>query len=545
MHDTSSRQPELIEALVAHLSAQRSVERFETHLSWILVTGGKAWKFKKALRLDFVDFSTLAARRFYCEQELRLNRRLAPALYLGVDVITGSVTAPVIGGSGEPIEYALRMQAFEQQALWIERVDCGSLSSAEVDALAMQMAAFHQDTDIAPSESDWGSAAAVCAIADDNLATIAGMAGATATAAAIARLAHLTNWQQTQQRMLAMIFDQRKVDGFVRECHGDLHCGNIVTLAGVVLAFDCIEFSEPLRWIDVMSDIAFICMDLDFRGLPALAARLLDCYLAQTGDYAGVAVLPYYRTQRALVRAKIACLRADQQPAATPPPIAGAAAEAARYLAFAVASTLPRPRALIITHGFSGSGKSTLSQHLLELSGAIRLRSDVERKRMAGHAAGDRMAAPVGEQLYAASASEATYVRLALLARQILDAGLPVIVDAAFLQYAQRKIFKDLAGSLGLPFFIVDLQASPAILQQRIVDRMQLQGAQADASDAGPAVLAHQRVHHDPLGPAEMPDVVVVDANVPLDRAVIARSCAPVLQVLDAVLDAVLDTSHA
>ena len=504
------------------------VQCFETHLSWVLVAGAFAYKVKKAVRFEFVDFSTLAARRSCCEAELRLNRRLATDLYLAVEPITGSITHPQLGGSSEAIEYVLKMRAFDQSALWTERIADRSLSSIEVDSLARQIAAFHESTDRAGPASAWGSAAIVQQTADDNLKQLLLLQTGAGEADALKRLAR---WQGDQHTALGSTFDRRKNEGFVRECHGDLHAGNVVTIDGRVAAFDCIEFSDALRWIDVISDIAFIDMDIVCRGMPVLAAQLLDRYLSQTGDYAGLSVLRYYRTQRALVRATVGLLREGQhrstaQDASTGDPEAG---QALRYLRFALHAMKPPVTAIMITHGLSGSGKSTFAQSLLELTGAIRLRSDVERKRLHGVAATAGRVAGVDTGMYAAGSNASTYLHLITLARQVIAAGFAVIVDAAFLGKAQRSAFRALAGELDVPFFLFDLHASPDTLRRRITFR---EASREDPSDATLAVLEHQFRNREPLADDDTTGTIVIDAEAPLDRRTVAQSCKAVLLAL-------------
>lgn len=501
----ANEQATLIRALVTALHTHaHPVLRFETHISTVLVAGEFAYKIKKPVRFDFADFSTLEARRFYCHEELRLNRRLAPELYLEVVPITGTAAAPRMGGRDAPIEFAVKMRAFPQQGLWSERIGHGLLGPAEVDQLARKLAQFHAAAERAAPGQPWGAPALLRQVADDNLALIASLARTPRESAAVARL---RAWQAGQQDRLAPLFAMRQQRGFVRECHGDLHCSNILTFKDKVEVFDCIEFSDALRRIDVINELAFTCMDLEFSGCAGLAARLLDGYLEIAGDYEGLAVLRYYQVECALVRWKIALLRASQ--------LQGEAAarherRAAALMDYTLARAAPAAGALIVMHGFAGSGKSTVAAALVALLGAVRLRSDVERKRMAGISAGERAAAAIGEGLYDPAASAATYARLGELAAAVAEAGLPVLVDACFLQRGQRSQFEQLARRLGVPFVLVDVRASPATLRARVAERA-LRGD--DASDAGVMVLEHQLAHHDPLSAAERARVVAVDTD--------------------------------
>lgn len=519
-------QGTLIHSLVHGLEKMgQQVQLFETHISWIVVAETTAYKFKKAVRLQFLDFSTLDARRFYCQEELRLNRRLAPDLYIDVVAITGSPRHPCIGGPGAPIEYAVKMRTFAQEALWSHRIQKGLLGAAEMDGLAAKIAAFHREASVAPVSSEWGTPDALRSTVEETLGQIAALVP---NGEDRRHVAALEAWHTVQKTALAHFFEQRKRDGYVRECHGDLHTGNILTIADRVEAFDCIEFNECLRWIDVMSDIAFIYMDLRFHREQRLATRLLNAYLEHTGDYEGLRVLRYYTTYRALVRCKVALLRAGQVNG-DPAEVAHCAQSARRYFAFASAGRQPARTAIMITHGYSGCGKSTWAGAIAELVGAIRIRSDVERKRLHGQGGVASAAAALGEGLYAPASTARTYAHLQALTQHIIESGMPVIVDAAFLRTEQRARFAILARALGVPFFIVDIHASEATMQRRIDLRAQ---ARQDASDADRRVLAHQQTHSDPLREDEMPHVLRVNGELAIAADTLRALCGPVMAVL-------------
>jgi hypothetical protein len=525
--DALNAQRLLMQRLVLLLRKESPcVEVFETHISWVLVTQDFAYKFKKAVHFDFLDFSTLDARDFYCREELRLNRRLAPALYLGLTRITGSSEHPRIDAPGTPIEYAVRMHTFPQQALWSQRIAAYCIGAAEIDALATLIGQFHRAAAVAVPDSAWGAPDALKAVADETLAALAALVHAED---GIARLGKINAWQAVQQQALCRVFEQRKMEHMVRECHGDLHGANILTLDGRVQVFDCIEFNESLRWIDVINDIAFACMDLEFHGRHDLAARFLNRYLQMSGDYGGVAVLRYYQLHRALVRCKVTLLRArqlrqDGQDAAEQE------ARAGRYLACACAYVAPSPAAIMIMHGYSGSGKSTFATCVVELIGAIQLRSDVERKRLHGMAATQRAAAAPDTDLYDPTVTRITYQRLLDLTRGLIESGKPVIVDAAFLRSGQRAPFRALARELGVPFFIFGMQAGEAAMRERIVAR-----ADSDASDAGLDILAHQLAQHDPLATEEMRHAVAVDTGAGLEMAAVKKIIEPLLRAMRVV----------
>jgi uncharacterized protein len=472
------------------------VETVETHISRVLLTGRYAYKLKKPLALGFLDFSTLEARRAACEEELRLNRRTAPALYLEVVAITGTPEDPRIGGEGPPIEFAVRMAQFPQAAL-LDRVAArGALDHALIDRLAEALAQFHAAVAVADPRSEFGSPEQVLAPARQNFEQLADRL-------AEPGLTELRRWTEREHERLERRFARRKREGFVRECHGDLHLGNIVLLEGKPTLFDCIEFNAALRWIDLMNEVAFLVMDLMDHGLADLARRFLNAYLEATGDYAGLAVLPFYLVYRALVRAKIAAIRAHQ-PGLDVHGRTRAATETHGYLELAQRLSAPRRRALVITHGLSASGKSTAALELVEASGAVRIRSDVERKRMFGLEANQNSGAGLGTGIYAEDGTRRTYERLAALAREVLEAGFAVVVDAAFLRRAQRDVFAQLARELGVPFAIASCQVPVETLRSRIVAR------RGDASEATLAVLERQLSTQDPLGRDELAGTQVI-----------------------------------
>ena len=482
------------------------VELLQTHISCVLLAGDFAYKIKKPVNLGFLDFSTLAARRFFCEEELRLNRRTAPGVYLDVVAVSGSESAPMLGGSGPAIEYALKMRRFEQDDLLDRMARRGALGPQHVDALALAVAGFHERIERAGPDREFGSAGRILAPALQNFEQMHELLSAKTD---LALLARLRDWTAREHAALARVFDARKRDGWVRECHGDLHLGNIALLEGVPTPFDGIEFSADLRWTDVINEVAFLMMDLIDHRLPRLAYRFLNAYLERSGDYAGVRVLRFYLVYRALVRAKVSCLRA-RQPGIVPREHSDIEQEYRRHLHLAERLTAPRHAALLIMHGPSGSGKTTIAQSLLESLGAVRLRSDVERKRLFGLPADARSGADLDAGLYASVANERTYARLADLAREVLAARYPVIVDAAFLKRSRRERFAELARSEGANFAIASCAASPPTLRERVARR---ERTARDASEAGLPVLERQLATEEPLGADETAHALVIDAE--------------------------------
>ena len=501
------------EAIVAALldpavygSSVDRVEKIETHISYLFLAGTHVYKIKKAVDLGFLDFSTLERRGFYCREELRLNRRLAPALYLEVVPITGSYEHPRLGGPGTPIEYALKMRRFAQEHLLDAMLVRDLLTPNQMDRLAEKIANFHMTADAATGDDPYGSPSAVRAPVLENFTQIR---QTSAAASSPSELVELEKWAINECDRLEATFRARKAGGFVRECHGDFHLGNVALVNGEVTAFDCLEFSANLRWIDVQSEIAFMVMDLQARNRPDLAQRFLNRYLEFTGDYAGLEVLRFYLVYRAMVRAKVHALRGEQ-PHVDAQQRAVALAKHRSYLHLAKRLTQPQRPAIVITHGLSGSGKTTHTEKLLEILPAIRIRSDIERKRLKGLSALARSGSPVSEGLYTPGATELTYARLAELAATVVRAGFIAIVDATFLECARRSHFHRLADSLDVVFMIVEFVTPEAVLRSRVAARQQ-QGT--DASEADLRVLEHQLRTVEPLRPDERIFAVTVDAT--------------------------------
>ncbi|MBL0088996.1 MAG: AAA family ATPase [Ideonella sp.] len=480
------------------------VTLIETHISFVLLCGDVAYKFKKAIRTAFLDQSTRALRLHACEEELRLNRRLAPDLYLSVATITGEPAAPVIGGDGPPIDHAVKMRAFAQADLWAALAARGALGPAQIDELAALLAPFHAQAAVASPNGRLGSAEQVRATVLQNLNELAALATAPVEHDA---LQCLRAWEAQVYPALLPKMAQRLTQGRVRECHGDLHLGNVTMVDGRTTVFDGIEFSDEFRWIDVMGDIAFMAMDLHAHGLAPLAHRFVNAYLESSGDHDGLAVLRYYLVHRALVRAKVSQLRVAQCGAQRPHDAGIARHDAARYLALAQQFSQPTAPMLMLTHGCSGSGKSTLTKALLEELGAVRIRSDVERRRLldqaSGHADDGCSAGLRPNDRYGPAMNAGTHERLRQLARQVLSAGHHVIVDATFVRRDDRDRMRRVAEGLQRRCVILDftIGADLALMRERVRQRS-VQGG--DVSEADEAVLDRQLQTIEPLGEDEL-----------------------------------------
>jgi uncharacterized protein len=480
----------------------------QTHISWVVLTGPYAYKIKKPVNLGFVDFSTLAQRHFFCQEELRLNRRLAPQLYLEVVALYGTPERPHFHGQGAPIEYAVKMAQFAQETLLSHLIAVGQLQVSHIDRLAHEVSAFHARIATADPASRFGTPEAIYQPVQENFQHLFD------TIADPVRQAHTRTLEAWCQRTFAArraTFAARKRDGFVRECHGDMHLGNMLLLDDEVVIFDCLEFNEDLRWIDVASDVAFLTMDLEDRGRPDLAHRFLNGYLEATGDYSLLVLLPFYLTYRAMVRAKVAGIRLGQSHL-SPEEAAHVREAFGSYVDLAERYTRPsRPR-LLMTHGLSGSGKTFATQQLVDATGAIRIRSDVERKRLCGLAPLERSTDRSDLNLYAPDVTERTYAQLAQLAARVVEAGFTVVVDATFLKRAHRDVFRHLAAQLNVPCTILEFRAPAETLRRRVAQR----SAQADdASEADLAVLHGQFTALEPLTADEQASAFTIDTDAP------------------------------
>jgi aminoglycoside phosphotransferase family enzyme/predicted kinase len=490
MAGMAQAQPALPPLLRTLLDPARSplgggrIELMQTHASWVLLADDFAWKIKKPVVLSFLDYGTAEKRRAACSAELRLNRRFAPQLYL-----------EVVDFDGEP---AVKMRRFPEAARLDHVCQRGELRPAHLAALAATLARFHAAAAVAAADSRFGTPAAALAPALENIAELRTLTmappGATPRGLPAAELDALEDWTRKEHARLTPAFSARKASGCVRECHGDLHLGNLVLLGDEVVPFDCIEFNEDFRWIDVASEIAFLLVDLLDHGRPGLACWLLNAWLVECGDFDALRVLRFYMAYRALVRAKVAAIRTCQQEDGQ----AADCPEVRDYLALAAAIAAPPPPSLTITHGLAGCGKTTAASARLladPAASTIRLRSDVERKRLYGLAAHAASGSPLDGGIYTADAHVRTYARLAELAELALGAGWSVVVDAAFLRRDERDMFRALAARHDAAFAILAPQAPAAELARRIEARR----GSGDASEATREVLERQLAWLEPL----------------------------------------------
>ena len=481
------------EALVAHYETHpahwpfepcATLTRITTHSAWVLLSEHFALKIKKPVNFGFLDFSSLKRRRTCCEEELRLNGRFAPDLYKAVVAFRQCGEGfEIVDDLEDGDEFAVLMARFPQAAQLDERLAQGTLPADALRAFGAHWAARQAGFERAREGGPWGTVDAVQKPVAANFLHLWPKVAYLENGAA--RLTALEQQSVEEGAALASRFADRLSQGFIREGHGDLHLKNLCAYQNSIQAFDCIDFSPQLRWIDTVSDLAFLFMDLRARGAHREAFSVLQGWLDASGDHDGIAVLPYYVRYRALVRAKVAALDLAQA-AREAREDCVARLEAQVALAEAPLST----PALVLLQGLSGSGKSYWGQRLGPALGALCLRSDIERKRLLGLPPEARPANPQERAArYSLEMSARTYERLRELTQQHLKSGFAVMVDATFLSADALKSFEALGERLGVPSVLMRCEAPEAVLRDRVRAR---ESAASDPSDADEAVLHAQ-----------------------------------------------------
>lgn len=468
---------ELLASPSTHGGAQ--VERIETHSAIVFLAGARAWKLKRAVRFDYLDFSTADRRRAMCEAEVAINRRAAPRIYRGVAAVTREADGSLaLKGSGAPVDWVVEMNRFDQAGLLDRLAARGGLSHELMDRLASSIARFHAR---ASHRDDHGGPAGMRLVIEGNASGLAEFGAAFLDRALCARL---NDDAASEVARHAALLDARRQAGLVRQCHGDLHLRNIVLLDNEPTLFDAIEFNDELACVDVLYDLAFLLMDLWRQGMEAHANLVLNRYLAYTGELDGLALLPLFLSCRAAVRAKTSATAAAMaKEAARVRDLQRASSE---YLTLAWSLLHPPPPALVAIGGLSGAGKSTLALGIAPtigaVPGAIVLRSDEIRKELCGVPRWQRLM----PQAYGAGISARVYATLAARAAAILRSGHSVIVDAVYGREADRDAIEDVARSLAVRFDGLWLEAPTSTLIERVQSREQ------DPSDADAGVVRAQ-----------------------------------------------------
>jgi uncharacterized protein len=481
-----------------------AIELVQTHTSWVLLTGEFAYKLKRPVRFAFVDFTAAERREFFCREEVRLNRRFAPELYLDVCAITAPAGEARMGGGGPAIEYAVKMRQFRRDQELDRLLADGRIAPGELEIFGRELASIHARLPIAANDSPWATPLRVGELVLGNFAECAHAADVFKSAAQVELLR-----TPLQKRLdsLSHCMAARRVAGRVRECHGDLHARNIVRRDSTLLAFDCLEFDAAFRWIDVADEIAFLLADLSSRDCPDHAHAFLAGYLAASGDYRACRLLPLYQAHRSLIRAKVTALSATGASAAEQVILYE---EWGRLMRVAASVLTPRRPQLLLTSGRSGSGKTWLAGALASRLRAVHVRSDVERKRRAGLAPTTHARSGLGRGLYAPEATEAIYADLLSDAEDVLSGGYDVIVDASFGRRAHRQRFAERAHCLGVQCLVIACEAPLEVLRARIAARSR---TDKDPSDADLEVLNWQLAHHETLDDVERTQAIHADTS--------------------------------
>lgn len=488
-----------------------TVELIQTHVSWIFLTDTHAFKLKKPVNFGFLDFSTVALRHFYCNEELRLNRRLCPDIYEAVVELRESSAGAAFHGSGTIIDYAVMMKRLPADRMLDRLVADGEATVADMERVAAVISNFHAEALRSEYISGFGSTEQILFNWRENFEQLAQFSTTTLPAV---DLEVIKTWVMTFAASNRELFTRRMENGFIRECDGDLHLENICLVDGTPYIFDCIEFNERFRFCDTAADIAFLLMDLDVHNRQDLSDAVISSYLSASGDFELTALIDFYKVYRAVVRGKVESFRLNDE-GITPADKLAAEKRAISYfrLARGYIERLRLPPALFITCGTTGCGKSRLAGQLSFELGIKAFNSDLIRKKLAGIPPETAVRDDYGEGLYAASVSENTYQELARMAGEELASGNSVIVDAGFRDAGQRGKFAALAAQHQAAFIILFLSCDPAEQLRRLILRS---AAGPSVSDGRVELLAQQRADFTiPL--AEEGKIIALDSSLAPD----------------------------
>jgi aminoglycoside phosphotransferase family enzyme/predicted kinase len=484
------------------------VEMIETHVSWLFFAGEYVYKVKKPVDFGFLDFTSLAKRVRYCHEEVELNRRLSPDVYLGTVDIREDGGSYSIDGPGQTVEIAVKMRRLPKDGWLANRLARGEATAEDLRRIARRIAEFHQAAETSSEVSRIGGLEAVRFNTEENFEQTHPYVGSTVSSEAYDTIRAYT-WTFLERR--ESLFHQREREGRIRDCHGDLHLAQINLEDGISF-IDCIEFNPRLRYGDVAVDVAFTAMDLDFHGRPDLADTFIAEYVAQSGDPGVLEVLDFYKCYRAYVRGKIESLRSDQN--GLGPHHRGPIRDRARgYFDLAKSYATPDGPALIIMTGLMGTGKSALAEALVKRLDAALISSDRVRKELAGLTPEERREVSWGEGIYAPDFSERVYETLHRRALERLRSGQLVMVDASYQYRSWREAASRAASSAPSRFLIVETACPLDVVRHRLEDR---RARRTDPSDGRLALLETQRAHFEPVDEVQVQNHVRVDTSTAL-----------------------------
>ena len=472
----------------AYPEATATVQMIQTHVSYLFLTDQYVYKIKKPVDFGFLNFSTIDRRRFYCHEEIRLNQRLCPTIYLGVVEVRETPKGVSFQGDGQVVDYAVKMRRLPAERMLDRLIDEEKVSADAMAEIARTIGQFHRAAETNSTIAQHGSLASIRRNWEENIQQAASLVPNCLSAK---DLATIGDWAESFLQANRELFERRVSGGFIRDCDGDIHLANICLTDGQVCIFDCIEFNQRFRYSDTAADIAFLLMDLDFHQRSDLGHSLLEEYQAVTDDRESSLILDYYKCYRAFIRGKVAGFQLlDAQ---IPAEIRSESQERARRyfrLARGYALRTRLPKTLFITCGLMGSGKSSLAHQLAMELGLTVLSSDLTRKRLAGISPTARMADPYGEGLYSRAVSQATYTALFGQAELVLSSGNSVIIDASFRRQSDRRMATDLAQRSGAGLCILYLNPPEQIIRERLSRRLK---DPQRISDGRPELLAPQK----------------------------------------------------
>jgi hypothetical protein len=508
--------PSMIQALLrpqAYREDVTSVELAQTHISYLLFTDRHVYKIRKPVNYGFLDFTTLEQRRDDCHREVDLNRRLSPGVYLGVVEIRSHEGQVTVEGPGETVEYAVKMCRLPQDRLMAHLLPKGQVTTDDVRRLAEKIARFHADAETSPRITALGGVEAVRQDVEENFAQTQRYVGECLSRDVFDNLeAYSKAFLDAKEGL----FRRRAAEQRVRDCHGDLHAAQIFLEDGISI-IDCIEFNERFRYSDVAADIAFLAMDLDFHGRCDLADLFIETYVQASGDPGVLELMDFYKAYRAYVRGKVTCFRLDE-PSLSEEEHREIASLAQAYFRLAHSYIgIPASPTLFLVAGLSGTGKSTVAQELARRWGLACISSDITRKGLAGIASTERRVESYGRGIYSSEFSRRTHDAMLMGAREELQGGRSVVLDATFRRAHERVQAVALAQDLGIEAWVIECLLAEAEVRRRLDERQRQEGP---ISDGRWELFPQQQGEWEPIGEVPANRHLQVDTLGPIHEVV-------------------------
>jgi len=493
----------------------RHVERIETHISWVFIAGDDVYKVKKAVNFGFLDFTTLEKRRFYCEEEVRLNSRLAPEVYLGVIEIGLDKENRIVLGKGEtPLEYAVHMKKIPSEKMLKKLLLRPDFNTSVMTDIAKKLVLFHREAETGGEIDETGNIETVRRNHEENFSQTEPFIGITISAP---RHAFISSFARRFLDIHVDLFHKRVLEHRIRDCHGDLHLEHIVVSDDNIIIFDCIEFNKRFRYGDIAAEVSFLAMDLDFNGYAALSDQFVKAYVAESGDFEIPMLIHFYKCYYAFVRGKVTGFRLNE-PQISPEERTIVTETAARYfdLAFSYAARFTKPT-LIIMAGLMGSGKSFAARDLSRITGAPVIQMDVIRKELCDLPPLERRLDDFGQGIYSDDITRFVYQKSLEQAKGLMEAGKSVIIDASFKRKAHRQAANSLAGELKADFFVIECVCPDQRIRERLAARTMDRN---EVSDGRMEIFDAQKEDFDAI--AEFPPSVhlIVDTSGKLEDCI-------------------------